>query len=110
MPSAPPRVCNRCKKPAPKGQPCTCRPAFEGSTHPSSNDRHWQRVRDQQLRDHPHCQWPGCHRLADDEVDHITPLAEGGERYDPHNLQSLCKPHHDQKTSADALRGKTRAR
>lgn len=109
MPSAPPRVCNRCKQPAPKGRPCPCRPAWEGSTHPSSNDRRWQAVAANQLREHPYCQWPGCHRLAT-VPDHITPLAEGGDRYDPANLQSLCDPHHDHKTTQDALRGKTRAR
>jgi len=109
MPKAPPRVCNRCKKPAPKGQPCQCRPAFEGSQHPSSNDRRWQQTRANQLRAHPYCQWPGCHRLAT-VPDHIVPLAEGGDRYNPANLQSLCDPHHQIKTTRDAQRGKTRAR
>ena len=111
MPSAPPRVCNRCKQPAPKGRPCTCRPAYEGSTHPSGNDRAWQQARANQLHDHPWCQWTEepCRRLATD-VDHVIPLAEGGDRYDPINLQSLCKQHHDTKTTRDAQRGKTRAR
>ena len=108
MPQAPPRACARCGKPAPKGKPCTCRPAFEGSTHPG-NERRWASVRANQLRDHPICQHPGCRRLAI-EVDHITPLAEGGARYDPRNLQSLCSPHHTEKTNRDAQRGKTRAR
>lgn len=111
MPTAPPRVCARCRKPAPKNRPCECRPAYEGSTHPSGNDRRWQAARDAQLRDHPYCQWTEqpCPRLATD-VDHITPLAEGGDRYNPDNLQSLCKPHHDQKTARDAQRGKVRPR
>ncbi|WP_272818799.1 hypothetical protein [Prescottella equi] len=34
-------------------------------------------------------------------------LAAGGERYDPANLQSLCKPHHDDKTRAEARAGRT---
>jgi 5-methylcytosine-specific restriction protein A len=110
MPSAPPRVCARCGRPAPKGQPCVCREPWEGSTHASSNDRRWQRTRDAQLRAHPYCQWPaGCHRVAS-VVDHVTPLAEGGERYDSRNLMSLCDPHHTTKTHADSQRGKTRAR
>ena len=109
MPYAPPRACARCGKTAPKGQPCTCRPAWEGSTHASSNDRRWQAAAAQQLHDHPRCQHPGCRHLAI-VPDHIVPLAEGGDRYDPNNLQSLCKTHHDQKTTRDALRGKTRAR
>lgn len=109
MPTAPPRICARCGRHAQPRQPCACRPAWEGSTHPSGNDRRWQRTRDQQIRDHPHCQWPGCPRLAD-TVDHIKPLAEGGDRYDRSNLQSLCDPHHDQKTTEDAQRGKCRRR
>jgi len=60
-------------------------------------------------RNHPICQWPGCRRPTD-VVDHIIPLAEGGPRYDFTNFQSLCEPHHNTKTNADALRGKTRAR
>lgn len=109
MPYAPPRACARCGKPAPKGKPCSCRPAWEGSTHPSGNDRRWQKTRAAKLRANPYCQHPGCHRIAA-EVDHIVPLAEGGDRYDWANLQSLCDPHHDRKTNADAQRGKTRAR
>jgi 5-methylcytosine-specific restriction endonuclease McrA len=58
---------------------------------------------------HLHCEAPGCHRVMH-TVDHIVPLAEGGDRHDWENYQSLCKPHHDQKTHADSMRGKTRAR
>jgi 5-methylcytosine-specific restriction endonuclease McrA len=58
---------------------------------------------------HPYCEHQGCHRLMY-QVDHIVPLAEGGDRYDWDNYQSLCKQHHDQKTARDAQRGKTRAR
>lgn len=109
MPTAPPRACARCHKPAPKGTACQCRPAYEGSTHPGNN-RRWAHTRTNQLRAHPICQWPDrCRRLAT-EVDHITPLAEGGDRWNPHNLASLCHPHHTIKTNRDSLRGKTRAR
>ncbi|SLG54220.1 HNH endonuclease [Mycobacteroides abscessus subsp. massiliense] len=55
------------------------------------------------------CEQPGCPRLAD-VVDHVTPLAEGGAKYDPRNFMSLCDDHHTEKTTADALRGKTRKR
>lgn len=108
MPSAPPRICARCRRQARPGQPCPCTPAWENSTHPG-NSRRTKRARTQQLRDQPFCQAPDCNRLADD-VDHITPLAEGGNRYDTNNLQSLCREHHKRKTTADALRGKTRKR
>lgn len=110
MPYAPPRACARCGKPAPKGKPCSCRPAWEGSTHPGGHDdRRMANAMDAYKRAHPRCEHPGCHRLAY-QVDHIIPLAEGGDRYDHDNMQSLCKPHHDEKTIQDALRGKRRER
>lgn len=110
MPSAPPRVCNRCKQPAPKGRPCACRPAYEGSTHiGGKTDMRMRRSIAAYRATHPRCEHPGCHRLMH-QVDHIVPLAEGGDRYDWDNYQSLCRPHHDHKTTADAQRGKTRAR
>lgn len=108
MPVAPPRACARCGKPAPKGQPCSCRPAFEGSTNKASG-RKWRTLRASKLRSQPYCQHIGCHRLAT-EVDHILPLAEGGDQYAWSNLQSLCHQHHQQKSTQDAMRGKTRPR
>lgn len=110
MPTAPPRVCNRCHKPAPKGRLCSCRPAFEGSTHVGGHDdRRMQRSIESYRGGHPYCEWPGCHRVMH-QVDHIVPLAEGGDRYSHLNMQSLCADHHKTKTVADARRGKTRAR
>ena len=58
----------------------------------------WQRMRDAQLSEQPLC----CMCLALEEVtpativDHIK--SHKGDLalfYDPNNLQSLCKPHHD---------------
>lgn len=109
MPTAPPRVCNRCRQPAPKGQPCQCRPAFEGSNHPFKTDNKMRKAMLAYKRKHPHCQVLGC-PLPTHATDHIIPIAEGGDRYSWDNMQSLCRPHHDKKTNADALRGKTRAR
>ena len=110
MPYAPPRVCARCGKPAPKNRPCTCRPAFEGSTHPGGHDdRRMANSIAAYKAQHPMCEWPDCIRLAD-HVDHIVPLAEHGDRYDHANMQSLCEGHHQIKTTADAQRGKTRVR
>lgn len=108
MPTAPPRICARCRRPAPKGQPCPCRPAFEGAA-PRSSGRRWRNTRAYKLRTTPICEHPGCPRLAD-TVDHITPLAEGGDEFNLTNLQSLCQHHHCVKTTADAARGKTRLR
>lgn len=111
MPTSPPRACSRCGRPAPKGQTCRCRPAWEGKVEREARGRRWRQVRDTQLRDHPYCQWTEepCGRLATD-VDHVKPLAEGGARYDRSNLQSLCATHRQRKDTRDALRGKTRLR
>ena len=108
MPYAAPRACARCGQLAPAGQPCPCRPAWEGTTHPRDTAR-WHKVRRNQLRAHPICQAQGC-RLVATEVDHVIPLGEGGDRYGYGNLASLCHSHHVEKTTADAQRGKTRRR
>ena len=50
-----------------------------------------------QMRREPFCQAPDCQEMAD-EVDHIVPLARGGARLNPANLQSLCKRCHSKKT------------
>lgn len=36
------------------------------------------------------------------EVDHITPIADGGAELDPANCQALCKPCHTAKTRLEA--------
>lgn len=36
------------------------------------------------------------------EVDHITPLSEGGHPFDPSNLQTLCTDCHKEKTAREA--------
>ena len=38
-------------------------------------------------------------------VDHITPIAQGGELWDIDNLQVLCKRCHGRKTAAETLPG-----
>jgi len=43
------------------------------------------------------CKKEGRLRQAQ-EVDHIVPIQQGGDRWDINNLQSLCKHHHSQKT------------
>ncbi|MCY4064259.1 MAG: HNH endonuclease signature motif containing protein [Chloroflexi bacterium] len=50
-------------------------------------------------RDNYRCvQCGGAGRL---EVDHITPLSDGGAAYDPDNLQSLCRKCHHVKNSQE---------
>lgn|GEM_PF-2584067 len=65
----------------------------------------WSLFSQRWLRTHPICgeqydgtisdQYSACARagvLAPAEVtDHILSMAKGGEKYDPHNLQSLCR-------------------
>lgn len=113
MPSRPARVCDHCRRTVPAGQRCQCRPErkpWAGSSYGNSGTtRRQQRIREQQLTAHPICQWPGCRRLATN-ADHIVNLAAGGERYDPANYQSLCKPHHDAKTAHEAAQGRQRRR
>lgn len=37
------------------------------------------------------------------EYDHIVPLAQGGARLDPANVQPLCKRHHSAKTMSESV-------
>jgi 5-methylcytosine-specific restriction protein A len=34
-------------------------------------------------------------------VDHITPIAQGGDMWDINNMQALCNSHHSQKTKQE---------
>ncbi|WP_370450302.1 HNH endonuclease [Nocardia otitidiscaviarum] len=95
-------MCNRCRKPAPSGQRCPCTPAWSGSAWAGGSTRRWRTLREAKLATDPICERPGCAALAV-EVDHIIPLAAGGERYEWDNLQSLCHPCHEVKTNAEAV-------
>jgi 5-methylcytosine-specific restriction protein A len=69
--------------------------------------RPWRRTREAILkRDRYLCQ--PCYRegriTKADEVDHITPQAEGGTGKDS-NLESICIPCHKIKSQAEAARG-----
>ena len=67
----------------------------------------WSRIRQRVLRrDGNRCVL--CGRAAS-EVDHIVPGSAGGSD-DLRNLQSLCKPCHQQKTLAEAARGRAKRR
>jgi 5-methylcytosine-specific restriction protein A len=65
--------------------------------------RRWQMTRRRQLTAHPLCQHvvggSPCDRVAE-IVHHVVDIADGGALYDPANLASLCKRHHDQITWA----------
>ena len=70
----------------------------------------WTRIRNQVLvRDAYTCQ--GCGRVsADNEVDHIKPLEQGGHPTDPKNLQTLCKGPDGCHTKKTARENAARAR
>ncbi|WP_410877379.1 HNH endonuclease [Nocardia sp. A7] len=55
------------------------------------------------------CESARCRRLAV-EVDHITPVSQGGDRYDWANLQSLCHDHHEHKSLLEAQAAAAAAR
>lgn len=65
--------------------------------------RDWQRCRLLKITDDPWCEL--CLRrgldVAAEEVDHIKPIAAGGELFDRDNLQSLCKSCHSHKTATN---------
>ncbi|WP_256977251.1 HNH endonuclease signature motif containing protein [Rhodococcus sp. RS1C4] len=108
MPHAPARLCPKCSK-AFTGAHCPrCWKPWRGSSYGNSGTtRRQQKIRAQQLADHPICQWPGCAHLAV-TADHIRNRAAGGDLYDPANYQSLCQPHHDNKTQTEARAGRQR--
>ncbi len=112
MPTSPPRQCPTCGARVPAGERCpTCRPAWAKRTASSStgSTRKWRKLRAAKLNADPECETPGCLELAT-QVDHVVPVAEGGERYDPDNTMSLCVPHHREKTQQEARRGRERKR
>jgi 5-methylcytosine-specific restriction protein A len=72
------------------------------------NSKRWKMLRRKRLSLDPLCQWPGQegHAIATD-VDHITPIEEGGPAYSLANTQSLCRSHHSAKTNMEQrARGK----
>lgn len=59
-------------------------------------DSRWRKASKRYRRKHPlceRCKAKGKTREAD-LVHHKTPLNEGGSKYDPDNLESLCRWHH----------------
>ena len=83
--------------------------AGKGSRHERGYGAKWDRIRLQALkRDRYLCQaclkqgllTPLCVKPYDHAVDHILSKAHGGTD-DLDNLQSLCVPHHSEKTARD---------
>ncbi|PAP79794.1 hypothetical protein B1759_15030 [Rubrivirga sp. SAORIC476] len=83
----------------PSHEPAVARPSAASRGY----DAKWRRVRAMFLRKHPVCvgtvEGSRCGRPAT-EVDHITPLADGGTN-EWANLQPFCKSCHSRKTAAE---------
>lgn len=69
-------------------------------------DATWRRLRKWHLHRFPLCAVCGSTGSGrrSNHVDHIVPLEAGGPRLDPANLQTLCLPHHNEKTAQDRKR------
>lgn len=79
-------------------------PGIDPAIRKIRNSRRWRdQVRPRQLRDFPYCVCcDALGRLREaTQVDHIVPLSEGGEPYEPSNLQSLCIHCHARKTAEE---------
>ena len=66
----------------------------------------WVFARTQQLQREPNCRVCGEKANA---VDHIVAISQGGAELDPVNLQSLCRRHHNTKTTSEGHAGMKRA-
>lgn len=58
------------------------------------NTKRWRRTRERVLSEQPLCQ---CGAIAE-HVHHITDLVDGGDPWNPDNLQALCAPCHSRIT------------
>lgn len=76
--------------------------ARRGSSHARGYDARWRTRRNAHLAKSPVCVMCLPHVEPATEVDHIVP-AKGNQALfdDDHNLQSLCKAHHSQKTARE---------
>lgn len=75
-----------------------------GTSAQRGYDARWRKIRLMHLRAHPLCIECTAQGLtvAATDVDHITPLAQGGTHASD-NLQSLCHSCHSKKTAAQSL-------
>jgi 5-methylcytosine-specific restriction protein A len=71
--------------------------ASRGSSAERGYDWEWRRHREWYLNRHSMCEASkGCDQPAN-EVHHIIRLSDGGDKFDPANMQALCKSHHSSK-------------
>jgi 5-methylcytosine-specific restriction protein A len=104
------RLCLEPRCPNPATYRGRCKPHArdrERTTHPNKqvyNRARWRNTRRKQLHREPLCRQ--CGRIATD-VDHITPIEQGGKVWDMANLRSLCKSCHSRTTRAAQQQGVT---
>ncbi len=94
---------------APTFRPARKKRLPESRPSPSARgyDARWVAFRSATISSNPE-RWlrcTACRKYVSDpsqiHIDHITPLAQGGAKYDPDNLQPLCKWCHGRKTRAE---------
>jgi 5-methylcytosine-specific restriction endonuclease McrA len=123
MPTAPPRACAFCGQLAPGNGRCACgatekQPSARKQGYTAEWDRYSREFRETfpfcGMRadgsfhvEHSACARLGKRRLAA-LVDHIEPVADGGDMWSPANHQALCHSCHRVKTREDALRAALR--
>jgi 5-methylcytosine-specific restriction protein A len=75
----------------------------DGRSDPFYRTALWLRTRAAHLAIEPLCRTcKSMHRVtAGREVDHITPIEQGGDRTADANLQTLCSPCHRDKTARE---------
>lgn len=64
------------------------------------NSRRWRRLRKLQLSQSPLCELCQPGPVPATQVDHVKPIADGGEAWDMDNLRSLCASCHSRVTAA----------
>ena len=65
--------------------------------------KRWKSVR-LSILDRDNWQCVCCGKSGRMEVDHIKPLEDGGEKYNPSNLQTLARGCHIEKTRGERIR------
>jgi 5-methylcytosine-specific restriction protein A len=104
MPDAPPSRCAEpeCQELTTKGR-CEAhkRKAWANRSEAwgSGSTRKWREFRAARLVAEPQCRW--CGSKKDLEADHILPLSQGGSKWDPDNVQTLCESCHEVKSDQD---------
>ncbi len=63
----------------------------------------WKKLRKAYAAEHPLCEHCLRYEILEPVavVDHIKEIKDGGEPYDPNNLQSLCHSCHNRKTASE---------